>query len=107
MAKQVMLSDALIKKLDILKNERDESYSKVIESCLKSSFDIDLDLINEHFKGLKQLIPNLKHSTELIRVVWVRFYRSSDSKQEMKIKEIDNLIEMVSKETINLIGEIK
>ena len=77
----------------------------MIESLLKE--DTKLNKINECFKRLKLLIPNLKHSTELMRVVWVRFYRSSDSKQEMKIKEIDNLIEMVSKEAINLIGEIK
>jgi hypothetical protein len=107
MAKQVMLSDAVIKKLDILKNERDESYSKIIDACLKSSYNIDLDLINEHFKELKRLIPRLDHSTELIRVVWIRFYRLSSSKQEMTAKEIDSLTEIVSKEAINLIGEIK
>jgi hypothetical protein len=107
MAKNVALSDPVIKKLDILRNERNESYSKIIESCLKSSFDIDLDLINEHFEGLKRLIPNLKDSTELVRVAWVRFYRLSNDKQKMRAEMIYESIEKVFKEGIEIIGDLK
>ena len=77
----------------------------MIESLLKE--DTKLNKINECFKRLKLLIPNLKHSTELMRVVWVRFYRLSDSKQKLKIKEIDDFIEKVFKDAINLIGDIE
>ena len=105
MPKQVMLSDKLYQKLKDLKEGNSDSFDKVINRLLME--DTRLNEINECFERLRLLIPNLKHSTELMRVVWVRFYRSSDSKQEMKIKEIDNLVEMVSKEAINLIGEIK
>ena len=107
MAKNVALSDPVIKKLDILRNERNESYSKIIESCLKSSLDIDLDLINEHFKEMKRLIPNLKGSTELMRVAWIRFYRLSDDEQRMKVKRFNDLIGEFFKEVIDLIGEVK
>ena len=78
---------------------------KMIESLLKE--DTRLSEVNECFERLKLLIPNLKHSTELIHVVWIRFYWLSGNKQEMKIKGMDNLTEIVSKEAINLIGERK
>jgi predicted CopG family antitoxin len=105
MTKQIGISDEVYQKLKDMKRGDHDSFTKVIKSLLKE--DTRLNEINECFERLKLLIPNLKHSTELIRVVWVRFYRSSHSKQEMTIKEIDSLIEMVSKEAINLIGEIK
>jgi predicted CopG family antitoxin len=105
MPKQVMISDEVYQKLKDLKVGDSDSFNKVINRLLME--DTRLNEINECFERLKLLIPNLKHSTELMRVVWVRFYRLSDSKQKLKIKEVDNFVEKVFKGAINLIGDIE
>jgi Mg2+ and Co2+ transporter CorA len=103
MAKQVMLSDALIKKLDALKEKRGESYSKVIEACLKSSYDFNLDRINELFDELKRLIPNLRNSIELMRVLCVRFYRLPQAEQLAKMEDLDDSIKKVFNDLVSMI----
>ena len=105
MTRQIGISDKVYQKLKDLKGGGRNSFTKVIESLLKE--DTRLNEINKCFETLKLLIPNLKHSTELMRVAWIRFYRLSDSKQKMKIKEIDDAIEKVFKEAVNLIGDIE
>ena len=105
MTRQIGISDKAYQKLKDLKGDGRNSFTKVIESLLKE--DTRLNEINECFERLKLLIPNLKSSTELTRVVWVRFYRLSDGEQKLKIKEVDDFVEKVFKDAINLIGDIE
>lgn len=105
MGKLINVNDEVIKKLDILKNERGESYSQIIDACLKSSFDIDLDLVNEYFKELKRLIPNLRDIIELIRVSFVRFYKLPEDQQKIKSNELYPMITELFNEIMNLLKE--
>ena len=91
--KNVALSDALIKKLDVLKKKRNESYTQIIISLLKSTYDVDLNEINEYFRKLKQLIPQFRDSLELIRVSCVRFYRLSESEKITKSEDISSILQ--------------
>jgi predicted CopG family antitoxin len=93
MTKNVALSDSIIEKLNILKKERNESYSQVISSLLESTYDVDLNEINEYFRKLKQLIPQFRDSLEIMRVICVRFYRLSESEKMSKIGDINSILQ--------------
>lgn len=101
MTKQIGISDEVYKKLETLKNGKKDSFTKVIDRLLEK--DVVLEEINNCYKKLKILVPNLQESLEYMRVVTIRFYKLSPDDQKIKAKELNNIAVEYLNKAINLI----
>ncbi|MBW2675456.1 MAG: hypothetical protein JRD89_18940, partial [Deltaproteobacteria bacterium] len=93
MAKQVSLSDDVIRELDKLKKGR--SYSVVIKELLKNQPHSDLEYINRGVYKFKRVIDStigteMNEAIELLRLILTRCYRYRTD-EELLAKQIDVL----------------
>jgi hypothetical protein len=65
--------------------------------------DIVLDEINNCYKKLKLLVPNLQESMEYMRAVTIRFYKLPATDQRIKAKELNTMAVEYLDKAINLI----
>lgn len=109
MTKQIGIADEIYEKLKKLKNDKEDSFSKVIGRILEGDIekDVVLEEINNCFTKLKLLVPNLQESIEYMRAVTIRFYKLSPDDQKMKAKELNNIVIDSFNEIINMIKEVE
>ena len=101
----ISLNDEEFKILQNLKKENNKTWKDLLLSNIEK--DIILEEINNCYKKLKLLVPNLQESLEYMRAVTIRFYKLPDTDQKMKAKEINNIVIDSFNEIINMIKEVE
>lgn len=100
----ISLNDDEYKILKEFKQHKNIKWKDLLMSNLEQ--DSLLNEINEHFEELKKLIPNLRDTTELMRVMYIRFYRLPEDKQKMHTEKLNSISTEYFNEIINMLKEV-
>ena len=105
MVKNVALSEKVIKELDSIREKEGVSYSKAIEKLMVASAeDLALNEINRRFYELESLMPEMRETWEILRVLSIHVHQMPLEVKQEHIKDINEKILRIVRHIIKLKG---
>lgn len=97
------MSETVIRELDKIREKEGVSYSKAIEKLMTTSAeDLTLNEINRRFYELESLMPDLRETWEILRVLSIHVHRMPLEMKQEHIRGINEKILEIVRHVLEL-----